>query len=216
LCVQYSGDNTFYPAAVYIVNSGGETHVRLIDNNVAELINHADVTAHTGDDNTGGGVILISTTAGSTSTKAYLEVDMGPQAALDQGGGWQLPGATNYIHQPSALTYFTNGGPKTIVFNPVQGWDLVTSTNVTLVLGQKVIVSASYTVEPPVMMIRPGIGISITGTTNTKYRLEQRTSLRTGSWMPIMTNTITGGFNLLLPWPPTNGAASFYRAVWLP
>jgi hypothetical protein len=33
----------------------------------------------------------------------------------------------------------------------------------------------------------------------------------------LSTNTImSNGFNLLLPWPPTNGPAAFYRAVWLP
>jgi hypothetical protein len=34
--------------------------------------------------------------------------------------------------------------------------------------------------------------------------------------LPLKTNTLGPGFNLLLPWPPTNGPAAFYRAVWLP
>jgi hypothetical protein len=58
-------------------------------------------------------------------------------------------------------------------------------------------------------------GIGLTGTTGTVYRVEYRTNLTIGSWIPLSTNTIGSGINTLLPWPPTNGPAAFYRAVWL-
>jgi len=48
------------------------------------------------------------------------------------------------------------------------------------------------------------------------YRLEYKTSLSSGGWTTLSTNTVGAGFHLVLPWPPTNGPAAFYRAVWLP
>jgi hypothetical protein len=86
-----------------------------------------------------------------------------------------------------------------------------------LTLGALTVISnVSYSVKPPTMQFKTWIGLGLTGTTNTAYRLERRSSLFTGSWLPVRTNTLTNGFNLLLPWPPTNGSGSFYRAVWLP
>jgi hypothetical protein len=40
--------------------------------------------------------------------------------------------------------------------------------------------------------------------------------LSSGTWLALKTNTLGPGFNQVLPWPPTNGPAGFYRAVWLP
>src|SRR5437870_2568505 len=82
-------------------------------------------------------------------------------------------------------------------------------------LGDVTNVLASYSVVPPLMIAQPGLGSGLTGTVNA-YRLERRASLTSGAWLPVNTNTLSSGFNLLLPWPPTNGPAAFYRAVWLP
>jgi hypothetical protein len=68
----------------------------------------------------------------------------------------------------------------------------------------------------PVLTFNPASGLGITGTTGATFRLEYRASLVSGQWLPLKTNTLGPGFNLLLPWPPTNGPAAFYRAVWLP
>ena len=71
-------------------------------------------------------------------------------------------------------------------------------------------------VAPPVLAVNPANGIGIVGTPGTTYRMEYRSSLTSGQWLPLQTNTIGSGVNYVLPWPPTNGAAAFYRAVWLP
>jgi len=68
----------------------------------------------------------------------------------------------------------------------------------------------------PVLTFNPASGLGITGTTGATFRLEYRASLVSGQWLPLKTNTLGPGFNLLLPWPPTNGPAAFYRALWLP
>jgi hypothetical protein len=69
---------------------------------------------------------------------------------------------------------------------------------------------------PPTMSMDQAVGLRITGTLSTTYRIEYRTNLISGGWLPLQTNTISAGANLLLPWPPANGPAAFYRAVWLP
>jgi hypothetical protein len=76
--------------------------------------------------------------------------------------------------------------------------------------------SVVLTPAAPVLTFAPAFGLGITGTTGTTFRLEYRTSLVSGQWLPLKTNTLGPGLNLLLPWPPTNGPAAFYRAMWLP
>jgi hypothetical protein len=75
---------------------------------------------------------------------------------------------------------------------------------------------AAHPPAVPVLTFNPASGLGITGTTGATFRLECRASLVSGQWLPLKTNTLGSGVNLLLPWPPTNGPAAFYRAVWLP
>jgi hypothetical protein len=79
--------------------------------------------------------------------------------------------------------------------------------------GQITVFNASYTVTNP-LLVATTSGIVITGTSNTTYRIDKSTSLLSGSWTPVSTNTIANGsVNVALP-QPTNGAV-YYRAVWL-
>jgi hypothetical protein len=71
-------------------------------------------------------------------------------------------------------------------------------------------------IAPPVLVADMVNGIGLSGTPGTRYQIQYRDSLSSGQWQPLQTNTIGAGVNYVLPWPPTNGAAGFYRAVWLP
>jgi hypothetical protein len=63
-------------------------------------------------------------------------------------------------------------------------------------------------------LVKPGVGLGISGTTGTVYQIQSRPSLTTGTWSAISTNTIvSNGFNLVLPL--TNHTTTFYRALWL-
>jgi hypothetical protein len=65
--------------------------------------------------------------------------------------------------------------------------------------------------------VQRAAGFGITGTTGTTYRVEGRSSLTSGAWLPVSTNTIPStGFNLVLPRPPTNPPTTFLRLQWLP
>jgi len=66
------------------------------------------------------------------------------------------------------------------------------------------------------VLVANHLGIGITGTTGTVYQIERSSSLSSGIWVPVSTNTITTtGFNLVLPYTTTNSPAAFYRALWL-
>ena len=214
LCVQFT-NGVYYPAGVFVGGSG-ETIVRAIDGAVVDLINRAEVTAHTGDNNTGGGVLLIIPSQTGGSGVGYLQVHVGPTAALTAGGGWRLAGDATYSSNPNFTHMVTNGGGFSIEFAPAIGWNVPASRSVTVPAGQLTVIDANYSVVAPVMSLVPAVGLGLTGTTGTAYRIEYRPSLSSGVWLPLRTNTIGAGFNLLLPWPPTNGPAAFYRAVWLP
>jgi hypothetical protein len=70
-------------------------------------------------------------------------------------------------------------------------------------------------VASPALVVSSSGDIGITGTMGTSYRIETTTSLKTGTWVGVSTNTIISpAFNLIVS-KPTNGQSIFYRAVWL-
>jgi hypothetical protein len=222
--VPYSGGSYYFPAAVYLgtLYSGGsyQSVVRAIDSTVVNLINLAVSEGDTGTNNTGGGVITI--TAGGGSELAYMQVTIVPTNAVAAGAAWRVYGTTNnWSTGPTYLAAIAGGSSVTLEFKPIPGWNLPTNNTVPIVPGQLTTILATYTPAstppaPPVLTFNPASGLGITGTTGATFRLEYRTSLVSGQWLPLKTNTLGPGLNLLLPWPPTNGPAAFYRAVWLP
>jgi hypothetical protein len=222
LYVQFNG--YYYPAGVYLgtLYNGIVPYaslVRGIDSNVVNLITRAQMLGDAGTNGTGGGVITITAGAGS-GLLAYLQVPIGPMNAVAAGAAWRVSGTTGWSTGATFTAPLTSGQVVTLEFKPIPGWNLPTNSTVPIALGQLTVVPATYTrvvtPVPPVLTFNPASGLGITGTTGATFRLEYRTSLVSGAWLPLRTNTLGPGFNLLLPWPPTNGPAAFYRAVWLP
>jgi hypothetical protein len=215
----------YYPAAVYLGTLGSGVNsvsaVRAINSDVVNLINLASSLGDAGTNNNGGGVITLLAPSVSAVKPAYVQVLFGPPAAVQAGAGWRLSGdatygtATNYIRTITT----TNA---TIEFKPLVGWNSPSISSYTVQAGAlTTIPAANYTpIVPasPSWLFLPGSGFGLSGTTNTKYRIEYTTNLASGLWSPLQTNTITtSGFNLVLPWPPTNNAREVYfRALWLP
>jgi hypothetical protein len=218
--VQYNG--YYYPAGVYLgtLYNGTVPYaslVRGIDSNVVNLIKQAASLGDAGTNNTGGGVItIIPSQSLSAIHPAYVQVQLGPALVMQGGAGWRLHGDPAYgsaVNYTRAVT--TNGA--TIEFKPVNGWDSPTNQAVGLAVDQLNMVSnAFYTFHPPVLTLGPASGLGISGPTGATYRLEYRPALSQGQWVALQTNTLGPGVNRLLSWPPTNGSAGFYRAVWLP
>jgi hypothetical protein len=219
LYVQYNG--YYYPAGVYLgtLYNGVTPYasaVRAIDSDVVGLITNAAALGDSGTNHTGGGVItIIPNQAISASRPGYLQFLLGPAGALAAGAAWELQGDPAYSTATNYVRVVTTTNAVAVVFKPIPGWSLPTNQLVNVLPGQVTTYNALYLVNSPVMVFS-GKSIGLTGTTGTVYRIEGRASLSSGSWLPISTNTITsGGVNVVLPNPATNGAAMFYRAVWL-
>jgi hypothetical protein len=225
--VQFNG--YYYPAGVYLgtLYNGIVPYasaVRAIDSDVVNLITLAATQGDSGTNNSGGVITLVVNQPLSTANPAYVMVQLGPPAAIAAGAGWRLSTdpANSYLSGTNSVDTVTTTN-ATLVFKSISGWNPPTNQTVSLTRGGLTIVSnALYTVvsstpTPPVMVIDPELGLGITGTTGTTYQIQSSTSLASGTWTAISTNTIIStGFNLILPPPFTNGAATFYRAKWLP
>ena len=165
----------------------------------------------------GGGVIRINPSqAVSASSPGYVQLSLAPPAAVLAGAAWRLQGDSNYSSATNYTRTVISTNPVVIQFAPVSGWNLPSNQTVTVLPQQVAQFIASYSVTNPVMLVKPGVGLGISGTTGTIYQIQSRASLTTGSWSAISTNTIaSNGFNLVLP-VLTNHSTTFYRALWLP
>ena len=119
--------------------------------------------------------------------------------------------ASNYTRSVTSTNAFA------VEFKPVSGFNLPTNQNATVVPGQILGYTAFYSVTNPLLLNNRAVGIGISGTTGTTYRLERKSALTNATWLPVSTNTIlSNGFNLVLPRPATNPPTGFYRLQWLP
>jgi hypothetical protein len=215
--VQYNG--YYYPAGVYLgtLFNGSQPAASLvlgIDSQVVNLITNAATLGDSGTNFTGGGVVTVVPSQNiNAANPGYMQWHLGPAAAVSAGAGWRLTGDANYSTTTNYTRLITSTNAVSVQFKPVPGWILPGSQAVNVLPGQITVFNASYTVTNP-LLVATASGIGITGTSNTTYRIDRSTSLLSGSWTPVSTNTITGGsVNVALP-QPTNGAV-YYRAVWL-
>jgi len=213
LCVQFT-NNVFYPAGVYLGGSG-QANVRAIDSSIADLINRAEVASYTGDNNTGGGVITIVANAAGAAGVGYVQLVLGPQAAVNAGAAWRRQGDAGYSTATNSLLPVSPTNVLVVQFKPLPGWNLPANQSVSVVAGQFVSYNGFYSVTNPIVVANAS-GTGLTGTTGATYRLERSPSLFQPTWLAVATNTLSStGFNLLLPRPSTNPPTEFYRALWL-
>jgi sugar lactone lactonase YvrE len=163
--VQFNG--YFYPAGVYLgtLYSGVVPYasvVRGIDSNVVNLITWAQALGDSGTNSTGGGVITIRAGSGS-GLLAYLQVNIGPQAALDAGGAWRVQGTTAWSGGPTYTAAIAAGDSVTLEFKPVAGWTVPANNTVQITLGQLTIVPATYTSNPAQLVVTPASGLAASG-----------------------------------------------------
>jgi sugar lactone lactonase YvrE len=219
LYVQLNG--YYYPVAVYLgtLFSGSQPYasaVRAIDSEVVNLITASQEQVDTGTNHTGGGVITVIPGQVSSSNPGYLQFQLAPPAAVQQGAAWRLQGDSSFSTAANYIRTVTSTNAFTVEFKSIPGWNSPTNQSLTVQPGLITIANAFYTVTNPVLVADLALGLGITGTTGTVYRIESRNSLNLGSWLPISTNTIiSNGVNPLLTVPP-NQDASYFRVVWLP
>ncbi|MGO9199269.1 MAG: Ig-like domain-containing protein [Limisphaerales bacterium] len=223
LCVQYTNGN-YYPAGVYLGGTAN-TVVRAIDGSVAELINWANVSANTGANHVGGGVVNLSSGGGGGLLEpGSFQILISPAAAIAAGAAWQIAAlsASSYYSNNSAV-YELPAGNYTVVFRAAAGY--VTPTNATLnvVGGQAVTLNITYAAAtgPTVPgLLAPAIAkgmlqFIITGSANERIAIERSTDLE--SWTTVITNTLgAGGSVSFSDALSTNRARAFYRAQVVP
>jgi len=98
-----------------------------------------------------GGVIRISSQPQGSGDRAFLQIYLHPQAAIDAGGAWGLPDRPSYSATTNTQPYFvtfTSAGTHVVNFKQIAGWDLISSTNVTVTMGNLTEVHATYTRSP--------------------------------------------------------------------
>jgi hypothetical protein len=140
LCVQYTGSNTpddgnYYPAAIYLGGSGGQTSVRAIDSNVIALFNAAEISGEGGANNLGGGISQANTgLSGTNASYAWLQVNFAPGTASATMWG-----------TASSAQVFTNGATEKNIY-------VGTSGSVTL-----------YVTPPAGFLTPPAATITLTG-----------------------------------------------------
>ncbi len=208
----------YYPAAIYLGTrfSGSQpvsSLVRAIDTDVVNLITLAAAQGDSGTNYTGGGVItVVPSQAIGANKPGAVQFDVAPPAAVRAGAGWRLQGDTPYTNAPTYTRPVFSTNAFAVEFKPIPGWNLPSNQNLVVSPDQLSRYTAFYTVTNPVLVIDRGAGIRMSGTTGTTYRIEQRSSLTSGTWLPVSTNTITSnGFSPVLTSPPPG----FYRLQWL-
>jgi hypothetical protein len=161
VCVRYT-DGRFYPAGIFLGGSG-QTVVRAIDGGVAQLINRAEVTANTGDNNTSGGVIqLTSALAANSQCGGWLQVFIAPASATNVGR-WRIASSNSpYANRDfisGAIVPLTTGALQ-IVFTEVPGIARPRSNQVQVVCNQYVTITGLYfnASAPLVTLLRPTNG----------------------------------------------------------
>ena len=219
-------NSSYYPAGVYLGtlfdgNTPTASAVRAIDSTVVNLITNAAALGASGTNNTGGGVItLIPSQGTSGKNPGYISFRLGPPAAVTAGVGWRLQGDTVYASATNYTRAITSTNAITVEFKPIPGWTSPTNVLVMILPGQLTTFDATYTVEPhpPRLSATRNSGTielrlaEVMG--GWAYQIERRPSLTAGAWETV--SVLSNSYNLVLPKPTTNEATMFYRARWLP
>ena len=147
-------NNYFYPAGVYLGTLNGQSVVRGIDSNVVNLITLAATLGDNGTNFNGGGVIqLVSNQAISANNQGYLQIQIQPASAVQDGGGWRLLGDATYA-STSNYTRVVTSTNIGVQFNPIPGWILPTNQTITVAAGSITTNVAFYTVLPPTLVAK--------------------------------------------------------------
>ena len=133
-------DGNYYPAGVYLGTLyNGATYasaVRAIDSNVVNLITNAQFFVTTGTNNSGGGVITITASqAVGVNNPGYVQIQLGPPAAVQAGAGWRLQGDATYSSASNYTEAVFSTNALVVQFAPVSGYGLPANQTITVVPG---------------------------------------------------------------------------------
>jgi hypothetical protein len=195
--------------------------VRAIDGAVADLINRADVSGNTGNNNTGGGVVnLTPGGGGSLFTPGSFQIVLSPPEAIAGGAGWRITQLTNLSYFSDNLaTYALPAAAYTLTFRPVFGFLTPSNRPLQIVANQTAVLTVSYTNLAPrasAPTLSSGlVNLTFIAPISQRYALEWSTNLV--NWPALATNTVTvDGAVRFTDSNSPNRSKTFYRARLVP
>jgi hypothetical protein len=221
LYVEFNG--YYYPAGVYLgtLYSGIVPYaslVRGIDSNVVNLITKAQALGDSGKNGTGGGVITITVGPGVSTLLAFLQVNLGPPEAINDGAGWRLQGTSDWGGNSPFTVGVPQGGSATVEFKPLTNWDLPPNQSLTLTAGNVSTTSALYTRSSVWLsgwrvLGNGAIAMTLQGKTDGVYSILASTNLLKplSAWTEVLHLTNTGGRTTFTN-PPPASLPVYYRA----
>jgi hypothetical protein len=171
--VNSSGLPFFIPAAVFVGGSG-QTIVRAIDRDVVDLINQSEVLSAAGGNSTGGGVVQWAGDPSTAPPASWMfKVNLLPLGAFATGPGWRVSGTVGWNVDYSHWYLVTNPATANnlnIEFNDASGFIKPAAFHATVVLGQPLLISATYVPLPPAQLsVIPAVGFAPGGSTGGSF-----------------------------------------------
>lgn len=160
----------------------------------------------------------------------WISVKLGPPEAVAQGGEWCLASdPSSYFSAAVGYVRDFDTTSEGLQFTSVPGWaDPVCGTiQIPPGFSSEIITDLNYTAISPLLSITNRVGLFLTGTLGTTYRIDYTTNLQYTPWKPLTIPNaapnpfvLGAGPYLIESWQTLyasnfNQHATFYRAVWM-
>jgi hypothetical protein len=176
-----------------------------------------------GSSGPGGGVILVSASLQGGNEVGFLDVRVGPPAAVRLGGAWRVS-PTNYgeFGELRPYTNYTSSNLRLAVRStnfsmdtrPLNGFFSPSNRSVNIQPAAIVPLDLMYSVHPPLLTFDRVRGLGVLGTPQTTHRIQHVTNLPAVAW-PSYTNITLGIGTNWIPQTTNTFSNRFYRALWL-
>jgi hypothetical protein len=209
---------TYFPAGIYLGNSGSRARVRVIDTNALALINLAATAAALGDNFTGGGPICPGCALPNPGFGiATLNFTVGPPAALLANGGWRiegLAGQTNFSSSATGSVRLVVGANYRLDFRDAAGFVAPGFIALNLPASQTTTLNFNYTPDAPLQLRYDWLAnkLELSGSAGKLFQVETSGVLAPSiSWTP-WTSVFLSNSPVRFSAPPTNFPRLFIRA----
>jgi hypothetical protein len=222
LCVLQG--NYYFPAAVCLANSGGQTVVRAIDDAAVGLINLAELFANSSTNIVAGGVVAIQAyiSPGGLFCGGHLTVIIDPPSAVQRGAEWRVD------PRYAAFSLFTNwtasstlqiplqiavSAPFSIEFSSIPGFTGPPLIKMQIPCDMMTNVIAHYTQVLPRLTVLNGTNLLLLGVNGRRHEIQYADSVPKTNWISLTNFTLNAGSYLNPLVVPSNVPQRFFRAV---
>ncbi|HWD18526.1 MAG TPA: Calx-beta domain-containing protein [Verrucomicrobiae bacterium] len=222
--VAYTNQNNseiYYPAGVYLGGSSTAI-VRAIDGDVADLINRGNVSAATGVNHAGGGVVTVSYNQSGSTGFGFFKVTLAPPGVVSAGAAWKIVENPGSAFANDGAAHALAPGTYTLSFAAATGYVAPANQTLKISANQTASLTATYgSVGPSARFAGFGLTngfltLSLTTANGQKFALETSTNLVT--WRAVLTNTAAsnGSLSFTNNTATNNSKAAFFRVRYVP